>query len=227
MTVLIAEDDEIQSRELTRCLERQGHQTSLAATGAEGIRSFVRDKPDLVLLDIGLPDCDGYELCRSIRNIDPTVWGYFVSGNRTLKDQHKGWKVGCDAYITKPFSLEVFVSRVQNLEQRLQATQRPEPGGEPVFTFGHAMVYPCRMIAIYNGREVKLTTSELAIIEAFDGNKGRIISRQGLAQAVWGTAGSDHAIEQQVCEVRKKLEKGLGLVRVIETAYGAGYRYCG
>jgi DNA-binding response OmpR family regulator len=222
-TVLVVEDER-KIRELLRgMLEQAGLVVVSTGSGAEAISLAERVHPDLVVLDLGLPDVPGEEVAIEIRRLGQTPI-VMLTAKVTGPDRIAGLELGADDYVTKPFSPRELVLRVQAVLRRGRA---PAPGGGPVlFGGGQLVVDEDRHQVTVRGAVAELTPTEWGILLALAGAPGRVYSRYELINRVRGYEfeGYERTIDSHVKNLRHKIERDAGQPQIIETVLGAGYR---
>jgi DNA-binding response OmpR family regulator len=217
-TVLVVEDERDIRELMCRYLERAGLAVLVAATGAEALGRLESDRPDLVLLDLGLPDVDGAEVLAAARPEIPVV---VLTARSAVADRIAGLRAGADDYVTKPFSPTEVVLRVQAVLGREPARRG---GRAQTFGGGRLRVDSAQHEASIDGVPLHLTPSEWALLRALTSNPGRVYSRHELVERMSGTTyeGYERAVDSHVKNLRHKLgEHGVG---VVETVLGFGYR---
>jgi len=225
-TILIVDDD-AHIREVVRfALEKEGFGTVEAADGREALERYETDRPDLVVLDILMPEMDGTEVCRRLRAAS-TVPIVFLSSKDEEIDRILGLEMGGDDYVTKPFSPRELVARVKAVLRRVgQAAEARVPGdAEPrVLRHGRLRLDLDRFQAFWDEGEVVLTVTEFGLVRTFLGYPGKVYTRQELMDGAYGeyTVVSDRTIDSHVRRVRRKFaEAGSDPV---ETVHGLGYK---
>ncbi len=219
----LVEDDPDLAASLTLALERDGFEVSRFATGRAGLEGILESPPDLVLLDLNLPDLDGLGVCREIRGTTavsdlPII---ILTARVTESDRVLGLDLGADDYITKPFSLRELKSRIRALLRR-----RSLDGGVPEDEYEDTRLHISRgaMEILLDGQPVRLTMREFELLWYLVTTRPRVASRESILERVWGLS-SD--IETRTVDVHvRALRKKLGSV-VVETVIGAGYRFRG
>lgn len=219
-TVLIIEDEIHMRRMLYVCLERNGYDVKVAATGDEGINQAIHYMPDVILLDLGLPDMDGLEVLKRLRE-----WSQipiFVVSVRDREDEKiYALDLGANDYITKPFS-------TGELLARLRVVRRYGQGGShvDVFKSGDLEVDLSSRLVKVGGRAVKMTPTEYSILVVFVQHAGKLLTHSYVAQKVWGTADADRigALRVYIGYIRGKIEKNPSKPELLVTEVGVGYR---
>ena len=191
-----------------------------AGDGEEGLALIAEGGFDIVILDIMLPGMDGFSLCRKLRK-DSAVPVIFLTARGQEEDRLKGYLLGCDDYVVKPFSLAVLYARVRALVKRARGMVL-----ENVMELGGVRLLPDRGIAYAGGEELALTPKEFALLRYLLENRGRTISRERILISVWGYdfEGSDRVVDNHIRKLRKKLGK---YGKQIKTVIKKGYRMDG
>jgi DNA-binding response OmpR family regulator len=218
-TIVVIEDDHHISDLVDLYLRRDGFRVIQAADGAAGLDAIAREKPRLVVLDIGLPgEMDGIELCRRLRARD-SVPVLMLTARDTELDRVLGLEIGADDYVTKPFSPRELVARVKAILRRADG---PPPEAPEVLSVGSVEVDRGRREARVAGSVVALAAREFDLLSYLADNAGLVLSRQQLLDGVWGPNwyGDPRTVDVHVRQLRKKLGDALPLA----TVWGVGYR---
>ncbi len=216
---VLAIEDEADIRTLLRAvLEPEGYQIIEAATGRDGLREFHRCQPDLVILDVGLPDLDGWEVLERIRDLSDALV-LVLTGRTSEQDKVRGLTGGADDYLTKPFSQVELLARMQALRRR-----RPSNEGR-VFDDGVVRLDFGRRQLLVGGREVPLTPTEFRLLSALVDHAGQVLSTDQLIDLAWDGSGSDAPVKYAVLRLRRKLGWDVDRDTPLETVRGFGYRY--
>jgi two-component system, OmpR family, response regulator len=221
--ILIVDDDPHIRDVIRFALEKAGMATESARDGREALTSVRRRQPDLIILDVGMPDTDGLEVCRQIRKTS-NVPILFLSARDDEIDRVIGLEIGGDDYVTKPFSPRELLARVNVILRRSSTAAVPEPAASPQ-NHGALTLHPVAHAAEFDGRPLPLTALEFAILSAFLDRKGRVFSREQIMMAAYGvnTTVSDRTIDSHVRNIRAKLAEA-GCDSVIDTVHGVGFR---
>ena len=220
---ILVVDDEPDLVELVRLtLTQAGHQVDTAASGRQALDALRRHRPDLLILDLMLPDLSGTELCRRIR-ADRDCAGLpviMLTAKADEVDRVVGFEIGADDYVTKPFSPRELVLRVGALLRRTQAPGDPQA----VLEHGALRLDPARHRCWVEGAEVALTAKEFDLLHGLMSRPGRVLSREALLEQVWG---SDITVTVRTIDTHlKRLREKLGTAGdLIETVRGVGYRF--
>ncbi len=222
-TILVVEDEKEIRDLLAHYLRREGFAPILADDGETGLAKIRREKPDLVLLDILLPNADGLEVLRSVRSTpeiaNTPVVMLTAKGDET--DRVVGLELGADDYIPKPFSPREVVARIKAILRRSRPGERgPEPAA---LSCGDLSLDVARHEVRYRGKPVSLTSKEFRILQAMLSSPGRVLSREAILSKAWGedTHVTDRTVDVHVAKLRQKIPF---LVRAIETVKDVGYR---
>ena len=218
MSILVVEDD-VQIAELMRdFLEAEGFQVAHAANGRETNELLERARPDLVLLDVVLPDESGFEICRRLR-ADSAVPVLFLSARDSDADKIRGLGLGGDDYIVKSATPAEVVARVKAVLRRASAT-----GGLQTVRFGELEVDLAAHQVRCEGRQVELTPREFALLRVLVEHPRQVFSRDQLLELVWGSFGDRSVVAVYIARLRQKLEPDPSRPRYVVTVWGAGYR---
>ena len=222
MTRVLVIDDEPQIlRALSTNLRARDFEVDLAQTGAEGLRRAADRLPDLVVVDLGLPDIDGVEVVAGLRGWT-TVPIIVLSVRDGEADKVAALDAGADDYVTKPFGMNELLARMRAAMRRTAPVDE-----EPVVTTGNLEIDLVRKVVTREGAEVKLTPIEWHLVEVLVRNAGRLVSQRQLLQEVWGPEyGTESAyLRVHMAQVRKKLEPDPSRPRHFMTERGMGYRF--
>jgi DNA-binding response OmpR family regulator len=216
-------DDDADIRSLVReLLERQGYDVSDAANGREGLRAFYTRAPDVVVLDVSMPEMDGYETLERIRDLSdvPVI---MLTARAAELEKVRGLKAGADDYVTKPFGRQELLARIEAVLRRPRApAERPATYADDLVTVDFAQ----RSVSVH-GRDVALTPLEFKLLGAFTRHPNQVLAHDQLLEQVWGDsfAASRDQVKLYVGYLRRKLEAAGADPSVIETVRGFGYRY--
>jgi two-component system KDP operon response regulator KdpE len=221
--ILVIDDEEATVQLISMLLEKRGFETIKAFRAEEGLRKAYRNQPDLVLLDIMMPDMDGWEVCRRLREMSdvPIV---FLTARSDVKDVVRGLEMGADDYITKPYDNDELVARVR---AHLRRSPRPNMSEELVFHDGEFRINFLNR-EVWVGDELKhLTPKEFNLLAVLVRNAGRVVPRQELVTEAWGDEYADavDSLKLYVHYLRQKLEPNNQKPKYIITSRGVGYRF--
>jgi DNA-binding response OmpR family regulator len=223
-TILLVDDEDSVQKLLTYPLEREGFRVVQARDGDEALARFASDDIDLVVLDIMLPKVDGLEVCRRLRARSPVPIIMLTARDDEL-DKVVGLELGADDYITKPFSIREFRSRVRALLRRTQLSPGAVRGD--VIEADGLEIDLARRTASVRGKRVQLTYLEFELLRMLASHPGRVYTRRALLEALWGGADfrDQRTIDVHVRHLREKIERDPSDPEYIFTVRGAGYRF--
>ncbi|GAA1467579.1 response regulator transcription factor [Microbacterium thalassium] len=220
-SVLVVEDDDTVAEVATTYLRAAGFLVDRAADGREALERVAELSPDLVVLDLMLPDVDGIETCRRIREQRDTPV-LMLTARTSADDRISGLEAGADDYVTKPFSPRELVLRVQSVLRRTLA----EPASEDPVSIGRFFVDPAARIARMDGRDLSLTVREFDLLAFLVRRPQQAFDRETLLQSVWGwTYGDLSTVTVHVRRLREKIEPDTANPRHLVTVWGVGYRF--
>jgi two-component system, OmpR family, alkaline phosphatase synthesis response regulator PhoP len=222
--ILIVEDNEDLARGLANNLEVEGFDVEIAADGTTGLDRAKASSPDLMILDLMLPGLDGYRVLSSLRDTGDTVPVLVLTARTTEQDKVRGFREGCDDYVTKPFGLLELIGRVHALLRRSSRTADRERAAS--FRFGDVEIIPGTHDVRRDGRHVPLRPKEFELLMALVRRRGNVVNRLDLLREVWGY-GSDvvsRTVDTHVGELRRKLEDDPAQPKYIITVRKTGYR---
>ena len=224
MKVLVVDDEPQIRRALRTSLEAHGYEVATVGTGDEGVVAAAEAQPDLVLLDLGLPDMDGTEVIRRIRGFSdvPVI---VLSVRELMTDKVAALDAGADDYVTKPFGMEELLARARAARRRAGPDEPPQP----TVRYGALEVDLARRLVTADGEQVHLTPTEYALLEALVTNPGKLLTHQWLLRRVWGQGyGTETTyLRTYIRTLRKKLGDEASAPALIVTEPGVGYRWIG
>jgi DNA-binding response OmpR family regulator len=225
MTTILVVDDEPNLTDLVRdYLEREGYTVLVAADGRSALDLVRSRQPDLVVLDVMLPELDGVEVCRRLRQTSD-AYVIMLTARAEEVDKIVGLSVGADDYLTKPFSPRELVARIKAMLRRPR-TVGDEPEAPPPRRFGEIVLDPGRHEVLRDGKEVALTAREFQLLATLASHPRHVFTRDQLLERVWGDDYyDDHVVDVHVANLRKKLEDDPARPRYVETVRGVGYRF--
>ncbi|MCR2791804.1 response regulator transcription factor [Microbacterium sp. zg.Y625] len=227
MRILIADDDPQILRALRITLTAKGYDVTTALDGTQAIAAAVDHRPDILILDLGMPRLDGIEVIHAVRGWS-TAPILVVSGRAGAADKVEALDAGADDYITKPFAVEELLARIRALTRRV-----PQDDASPVVRLGDVTIDLAAHSVVRTtpdgDRQIRLTPTEWQFIEILIRNAGKLVTRQTVLRTIWGT---DHAedtgyLRLYVSQLRKKLEPDPSAPRYLLTEPGMGYRLDG
>ena len=227
--ILIVEDERAISEPLAKLLAREGFEATVAATVADAMAKFAADKPDLILLDLNLPDGDGRDVAREIRRSSgvPII---MLTARGTETDRIVGLEIGADDYVVKPFSSAEVIARIRAVLRRseVQADQQDQDLGEPVVV-EEMRIDPGTHRAFLGEEELDLSLKEFDLLYELARNAGNVVSRDELMTRVWDENwfGSTKTLDVHIGWLRRKLGDDANKPHWIETVRGVGFRFAG
>ena len=222
-TILLVDDEVSIQRATATLLRSRGYAVSVAATGRDALSLFERDRPGFVILDLGLPDLDGVEICRQLRTrADVPILVLSVRGEERSKVE--ALDAGADDYVTKPFSPEELLARIRAGLRRSIGGQQDRHGSS---RHGDLTIDFDRHRAFRAGGEIRLTPKEFDLLTVLAGNAGRVMTHRAILKAIWGAAGGTQQEHLRVLigQLRRKLEDDPSHPRYIVTEPWVGYRF--
>lgn len=222
--ILIVEDDPVASATLAAYISKEGYRVSTAPDGESMRDLFAGGDVDLILLDINLPDDDGFSLLREIRR-QSEVGVIMVTGKGEDVDRIVALELGADDYVVKPFNTRELFARAKNLLRRTRSARQVQKD-EPVKRFaGWTLNIPRRTLTSPSGADVRLTRFEFELLATLSKNPGRVLTRDSLIDHVSGRdrAPSDRTIDVLIGRLRRKMEESVANPRLIVTVQGVGY----
>jgi len=220
---LVVDDEPGILRAVQTNLGRHDFRIETATTGRGALEAYSRRRPDLVLLDLGLPDMDGLDVLRAIRERSSTPI-VVLSAREMERDKVAALDLGADDYLTKPFGVNELLARVR---VALRHAAGPSAGTEPVIRIGDIEIDLERRRVLAGGTEVRLTPTEWDLIKLFATHLDKVLTDRMITEAVWGASypAQAHSLHVYVGRLRKKLEVTPGVLRHIVTEPGVGYRF--
>jgi len=221
ITVLVIEDEVAMLRALRINLTTRQYKVTTAPDGAAGLRAMARDRPDVVIVDLGLPDMDGTDVIRGIRGWS-TVPIIVLSARDQEMQKVEALDAGADDYVTKPFGMNELLARLRAAARRAM----PGPDEPVVATADFTVDLAAKRVTLASGDEVRLTPTEWQLIEVLARNRGRLVTSQQLLHEVWGPAygAETHYLRVYMAQLRRKLEPDPAKPRHLITDPGMGYR---
>jgi DNA-binding response OmpR family regulator len=221
--ILLVEDELSISEPLARALEREGFDVAIADTAAAAVEGFRARRPDLVLLDVMLPDGDGRDVLRQLRQVSrvPVV---MLTARGEEMDRVLGLELGADDYVTKPFSAAELVARIRAVLRR--AADEPE-GGDSVLEVGDVVLDLDKRLVTRGSEQIDLTVKEFDLLRLLLESAGKVVRREQLIADVWDTNwfGSTKTLDVHVSSLRRKLGDDPSDPRYIHTVRGIGFRF--
>ncbi|MGD2148679.1 MAG: response regulator transcription factor [Anaerolineae bacterium] len=225
--ILVVEDDRAVARGLAYGLRTEGFEVSVARTGTEALAFAQSHDPHLILLDIRLPDIDGFTVCRQLRDEGFRQPIVMLTARDEEVDKVLGLELGADDYVVKPYSLRELISRIRAMLRRAYGELAAEAAGGRL-RYGEIEIDLEKLRVLRRGEPIDLTPTEFRLLRALASRPGRPISRESLIEDVWGYAsdiGSTRTVDAHVRHLRLKLEDDPANPRWVVTLRGIGYKF--
>lgn len=226
MRILVVDDEPQIVRVLRAALQSNGYEIFTASNGVEGLQVFLDVNPALVITDLAMPEMDGVEFTREIRQrvSTPVI---VVSVKNQEQEKIRALDEGADDYITKPFAIQELLARVRVQLRRAAEREDESDFARPVIAVGDFEINTERHQARVRGEEVRLTPKEFDLLLLFARNPERVLTHKALQKAIWGPAGLDQpeGLRVLVGQLRRKIERGKGAAQYIQTEPWIGYRF--
>lgn len=219
MRVLLIEDDVTIARLLKEGLEDESYAVDVANDGSEGYRTAAADEYDVIILDIMLPEMNGYEVCRALRNDGNKTPILMLTARDTERDIVEGLDTGADDYLAKPFSFDVLLARIRAL------LRRPNEKLEEILQVGNLKLDPSSKKVTRASQEINLTAKEYGVLEYLMRNKGKVLSKEQIISHVWDFDADvlPNNVELFIMFLRRKIDKPFKS-KLIHTVSGFGYK---
>lgn len=222
--ILVIEDDNKIVNFMTMALKAKGYLILTSKNGNEGILSFCTENPDIILLDLGLPDMDGVDIIKQVRKVSeiPII---IVSAREQDSDKIAALDAGANDYVTKPFSMGELLARIRVMERLIEREIAHVP--ETAYKFDHLTVDCDKHRIFVDDSEVHLTPIEYKLLLLLIANRGKVVTHSQISKEVWGygEAGDSKSIRVFMASLRRKIEKDSSSPRFILTEIGVGYRF--
>ena len=222
MTILLAEDDPITLETLSACIESEGFSTLQATDGRQAIELWRNNQPDLVCLDIMMPELSGYDVCRRIRKSNRDIPILFLSAKNQEIDIVAGLEIEADDFIRKPFTRREVMARIRAVLRRTQPQK-----SNSTFSLGELTVCPDTLSAKHGQKNIDLTPREVAILKLLKENEGHPVTRDAFLDTCWGTDyfPDSRTLDQHISVLRKKIEANPSHPSIVRTVRSVGYRF--
>lgn len=222
--ILIIEDDNRIANFMSMALKAKGYQFLVARNGNMGILSFCTENPDIILLDLGLPDIDGIDIIREIRKVSqiPII---IVSAREQESDKIIALDAGANDYVTKPFAMGELLARIRVMERFIDRENSNVQ--ESIYKFGYLTVDSEKHRIFIDDNEVHLTPIEYKLLLLLISNRGKVVTHSQISKEVWGygETGDSKSIRVFMASLRRKIEKDTSCPQFILTEIGVGYRF--
>ncbi|MEQ9091224.1 MAG: response regulator transcription factor [Balneola sp.] len=225
--ILIVEDDSDLSELIKIQLTDNDYEIEQAFNGRIALNKALENRYSLIILDVMLPEIDGFEICKSIRKEDRQIPILMLTAKAEEADKIMGLEYGADDYLTKPFSIKELIARVKALLRRASATETEDSSKLDQMDFGDLVIYPKKRSVQLQDELIELTSKEFELLLLFANNPGRAYSRQELLDVVWGYqySGYSHTVNSHINRLRSKIEKNPSDPKYITTVWGMGYKF--
>lgn len=224
-TILLVEDDVVIQELVKFNLEREGYEVLIADNGRSGLEMVKKRKPNLILLDLMLPELDGYQVCKLLRADETTIDLPIIilSARGEEVDKVIGLELGADDYVTKPFSTRELLARIR-ARLREEKRMKPNEPNEAKIAWGELEIWPLSYIVTLSGKSINLTVKEFQLLHLLISHPFQVFSREHLLEKIWGYSvnGDTRTVDVHISTLRTKL-KTLG--NVLESVRGIGYRF--
>ncbi|MBI4734219.1 MAG: response regulator transcription factor [Rubrobacteridae bacterium] len=220
--ILVIEDDPLIRETLEYSLKGAGFDVSTAENGIDGLVKIKEIKPDIILLDLLMPEIDGFEVSKRVREFDESIPIIMITALEDQRSKLKGFSAGADDYITKPFSVEELVARIRaNLKRTLKKTTK-----QSIIEIGDLKLDLTKHTAQANGQDVKLRLKEFQLLTVMASEPGVLFTRQDLSERVCGYEfyASSRTIDVHIRRIRNKIEEN-SAYNYIQTVHGLGYKF--
>ncbi|AZN40163.1 response regulator transcription factor [Paenibacillus albus] len=219
--ILVVDDDDKITSLLRRSLAFEGYEVTTANNGLEGLKQMLSNDPDLLIVDVMMPQVDGWEVVRRVREGGSSVPVLMLTAKDEIQDRVRGLDLGADDYLVKPFALEELLARTRALLRR--KSEKLEDGGARL-QFEDLKLDLDSREANRSGRRIELTAKEFDLLQLFMQNPRRVLTRDSIMDKIWGFdySGESNVLEVYIAMLRQKTEDGTGS-RLIQTVRGTGY----
>ena len=225
--ILIVEDESAILEGLKDLLTGEGYPVCTAADGRQALEAYRQEKPDLILLDVMIPEISGYDVCREIRKTDPVTSIIMLTAKGQEVDKVIGLELGADDYVVKPFGVAEILARIRAVLRRVQADTE-QVDRRPI-RFGDVTIDPSRMEGSRGDEAFAISRREIMLLRLFIDNESKVLDRNTILDKIWGIRyeGTTRTLDQHILQLRKKIEETPAVPRYILTVHGVGYRFRG
>jgi DNA-binding response OmpR family regulator len=224
-SILLVDDEKMITDALARALTQAGYQVTVADNGRDGLALAREKQPDVVVLDVMMPEMDGWDVCRALRQ-DSTVPILMLTALGDEVDRILGLELGADDYLTKPFSTRELIARLKALLRRVELDRRQQTASDQIVVGGLRLELNTHR-AFKDGQELMLRQKEYDLLSLLLSRPGEVITRAEFFDRVWGTdwLGDTRTLDVHIRWLREKIEADPGQPRLIQTVRGVGYRF--
>ena len=221
--ILVIEDEPDMVFGLKEAFEFEGFAFASAGKGENGVREFSRLRPDIVIVDLMLPDINGYEVTERIREHDKLVPILILTAKSQESDKIRGFDAGADDYVTKPFSIAELIARVWALFRR---THQTETSDKYIIKVGDTEIDVRKHTLVKNRKKYQLTFYELELLKLLDERRGEVVGRDEILEKIWGikASPSNRTVDNFIVKLRRRIEDSTDSPQHILTVYGQGYK---
>jgi DNA-binding response OmpR family regulator len=223
--ILIVEDEMPILIGLTDLLSAEGFRVMSARDGNEALAKYKADKPDLVLLDVMIPEKSGYDVCKEIRRFDALTPILMLTAKGQEVDKVVGLELGADDYIVKPFGVKELLARVRSALRRIKA--KPKQRDDTLIKFGNITIDPKTLKGRKGKKEFIVIMREIELLQLFIKHRGEVLDRFTILNEIWGLKyeGTTRTLDQHIVKLRQKIENDPANPEYILTVHGVGYRF--
>ncbi|QDU45533.1 Alkaline phosphatase synthesis transcriptional regulatory protein SphR [Symmachiella dynata] len=227
MRVLVAEDDTLIRRAVVEVLAEEGYQVLQASDGQTALTLFHEYRPDFVCLDVMMPEVNGFDVCRKLRDADAEVPIVFISAKSEEVDKVVGLELGADDFIVKPFGVKELVARIRSITRRCYRRSQSENGG--CFQMLDLDINTSELRGRRGEQVIELSLRDVRLLQLLHDHRGEVLDRATIFDRVWGEDyfPNSRTLDQHVSRLRKRIEIDPNNPVLIRTVHGVGYRYDG
>ena len=225
--ILVVEDDAAILSGLVDLLDGEGFEVCSAVDGNQALHVYQAEKPDLILLDIMIPEKSGYDVCKQIRRQDSLTPIVMLTAKGEEVDKVVGLEIGADDYIVKPFGVNELLARVRAVLRRSRARVATRRRDDRPIVFGKVRIDPKTLKGTRGKKEFSVTLREVHLMQFFSDHDGEVVDRSLILDEVWGMKyqGTTRTLDQHVAKLRQKIEQDASDPKHIITVHGVGYRF--
>ncbi|PHR49867.1 MAG: DNA-binding response regulator [Fluviicola sp.] len=219
--ILLAEDDDNLGLLLNSFIKAKGFEVDLARNGKEALEKFNNGNYQFLILDVMMPELDGFSVAKEVRNIDKKIPILFLTAKTMKEDKLEGFSIGADDYLTKPFSMEELVARIEAILKRSEVNNSPL---QTEFQVGKFLFDPEKRTISLDGKEERLTTKENHLLKLLTKNKNEVLDRQAALRAIWGDDNyfNGRSMDVYIAKLRKILRQDESIE--IMNVHGRGFK---
>ena len=224
--ILVVEDDPSILTGIVDLLNNEDYEVCSATDGERAITAYQQQRPNLILLDIMIPEKSGYDVCRQIRKSDPTIPILMLTAKSQEVDKVIGLELGADDYIVKPFGVSELLARIRAALRRSKLTV--DRTDKSPIAFGDVFVDPKTFGAKKGKKDFAVTLREVQLLQMFVAHDGEVLDRFTILDQIWGVRyeGTTRTLDQHIVKLRQKIEDNPSEPKYIVTVHGVGYKFC-